>query len=307
MKIIFMGTNAFSLTVLQALHEAFEVVLVVSQPDRPVGRKQIMTPSKVSEYALEQGLPLHRPDQLSKSMDVVLQTECDFIVTASFGQYVPTKVLQHPKREAINIHASLLPRYRGASPIHQAIANGDEVTGLSFMKMVKEMDAGDVYHQVMCPIDPSWKTQDLFDALGNLAAQTIVPFLTSFQSYSPTPQDLNYVTFANKMSKDVGYLDFHHSAMKIHHQLRAFDEEPGCRVQINDTEIKVYTGLIGEPVTTKESIVTKLDESGLYISCCDNEYIIQELQVPGKKRQSIKEFIQGNHWIQPGDVVRTLG
>ena len=301
-----MGTSAFSRHVLTALHQAFDVVLVVSQPDRPVGRKQQMTPSVVSDYALEQGLPLHRPVQLSKSMEVVLQTECDFIVTASFGQYVPTKVLQHPKIEAINIHASLLPLYRGASPIHQAIANGDSVTGLSFMKMVKEMDAGDVYHQVKLSIDPTWKTQDLFAALADLAARSIGPFLSSFATHQPVPQDESRVTVANKLTKEVGYLSFQEQARTIHHLLRAFDEEPGCRILIHDSEVKVFTGLIGNPVTGPASTITKIDQSGLYISCHDNEYIIQELQVPGKKRQTVKEFLQGNRWIKPGDSVRTL-
>ncbi len=304
MKIIFMGTSKFSLQVLQALHQAFEVVLVVSQPDRPVGRKQTMTPSLVSEYAIGKNIPLHRPAQLSKEMDMVLSTECDFIVTASFGQYVPTKILAHPNKESINIHASLLPLYRGASPVHQAITNGDDITGLSFMKMVKEMDAGDVYHQVSIPVHPSWKTNDLMDALGDLAAKEIVPFLNQFDSYPPIAQDLTKVSFANKISKETGYLDFTKTAKEIHHQCRAIDEEPGCRIVINDMEMKVFTGRVGEVTSSNQSTVIKIDVTGLYIACSDNEYIINELQVPGKKRQTIKEFIQGNRWIQSGDQVR---
>ncbi len=304
MKIIFMGTSKFSLQVLQALDQAFEVVLVVSQPDRPIGRKQTMTPSLVSEYALSKNLPLHRPAQLSKEMDRVLSIECDFIVTASFGQYVPTKILTHPKKESINIHASLLPLYRGASPVHQAIANGDDNTGLSFMKMVKEMDAGDVYHQVSIPIDPTWKTVDLMNALGNLAAKEIVSFLNHFDTYSPVTQDLSKVTFANKISKETGYLDFTKTAKEIHDQCRAFDEEPGCRIIINDTEMKVFACRVGQGTSSNPSTVIKIDATGLYIACSDNEYIINEIQVSSKKRQSIKEFIQGNRWIQSGDQVR---
>jgi methionyl-tRNA formyltransferase len=263
-----------------------------------------MTPSLVSEYALSHNLPLHRPLQLSREMDVVLSTECDFIVTASFGQYVPTKILTRPKKESINIHASLLPLYRGASPVHQAIANGDDITGLSFMKMVKEMDAGDVYHQVSIPINLSWKTNDLMDALGDLAANEIVPFLNQFDSYPPIAQDLSKVTIANKISKETGYLDFTKRAKEIHYQCRAFDEEPGCRIEINDIEIKVFTGRVGEVTSNTSSTVIKIDTTGLYIACSDNEYIIDEIQVPGKKRQTIKEFIQGNRWIQSGDQVR---
>jgi methionyl-tRNA formyltransferase len=303
MKIIFMGTSNFSLQVLQALHQAFEVFLVVSQPGKPQGRKQLVTPSPVAVYALAHHLPLITPNQLSKEIESVTNVPCDFIVTASFGQYVPTKLLQHPTKEAINIHASLLPTYRGASPIHQAVANGDSVTGLSFMKMVKQMDAGDVYHQVVLPIEPNANTKQVFDALGDLAAREIVPFLRMFDSYPPVAQNLEAVTEANKLDKSVGMLKFQQPARTIHNQLRAFDDEPGCRVVIQSVEVKLFQGTIGSATSSTPSTITRIDKTGLYISCLDNEYIVQELQVPGKKRQRVSEFIQGNHWIKPGDKV----
>ena len=305
MNIIFMGTSHFSLKVLQALHQAFHVVLVVSQPDRPVGRQQTPTPSAVSEYALQHHLPLVRPNPLTKEQEAILQVPCDFLVTASFGQYVPTPILEHPRKAAINIHASLLPSYRGASPIHQAIAQGDAETGLSFMKMVKEMDAGGVYHQVRCTLQPEWNTADLFAALGDLAATEIVPFLKRFDTYRPQPQDPSKVSVAPKLSKEDGRLNFHQPARVVHNTLRAYDEEPGCRIVLDNKEIKVYAGKVGPPTTTEASTVVKIDKSGLYIACIDNEYIITELQVPGKKKQRIDEFIQGNHWIQSGDQVRS--
>ncbi len=170
--------------------------------------------------------------------------------------------------------------------------------------MVKEMDAGDVFHQVSIKIDDSWKTNDLMDALGDLAAKEIVPFINSFDNYSPIAQDLSKVSFANKISKETGYLDFSKSAEVIHHQCRAFDEEPGCRIVMNEIEIKVFAGRVGEATQKIPSTVTKIDSTGLYIACNDKEYIIKEIQVPGKKRQTIQEFIQGNRWIQSGDQVR---
>jgi methionyl-tRNA formyltransferase len=303
MKIIFMGTSNFSLQVLQALHQAFEVVLVVSQPGKPQGRKQLIMPSPVTTYALAHQLPLVTPSNLSKEIKSVTNVPCDFIVTASFGQYVPTKVLNHPQIEAINIHASLLPKYRGASPIHQAVANGDTVTGVSFMKMVKEMDAGDVYHQVSIAIDPNANTKQVIDALGQLSAKEIVPFLQSFDQYPPVAQNLQDVSEANKIDKSIGYLDFQSTSNHIHNQLRAFDDEPGCRVLIHNIEVKLFQGLIGDQTRNTPSNIVRLDKSGLYISCLDNEYIIHELQVPGKKRQQVSEFIQGNKWIKVGDKV----
>jgi methionyl-tRNA formyltransferase len=143
----------------------------------------------------------------------------------------------------------------------------------------------------------------VLDALGQLSAKEIVPFLQSFVQYPPVAQNLQEVTEANKIDKSIGYLDFHATSKYIHNQLRAFDDEPGCRVLIHNIEVKLFQGLIGDQTSKTPSIIVRLDKSGLYISCLDNEYIIRELQVPGKKRQCVSEFIQGNKWIKVGDKV----
>ena len=299
MKIIFMGTASFSLEVLKALHVAHEVVLVVTQPDKEVGRKKVLTPSLVSEYATSNQLPLIKPQRLKDAIDEITSYECDFIVTASFGQFVPTKLLQHPNKKAINVHASLLPKYRGASPIHQAIRNGDSETGITYMEMVKEMDAGDYYHQERLSIDPTWTTKELMDHLAVLAAQTINSFLNQFETYPPIQQDISKVSFAPKLSKEDGYIDFSQSASVIVNQVRAFAEEPGCRFMINNQEIKVFevstTNHFGEA-----GEVLSVSEDGIIIACGRDSLRITELQIPGKTRQNISAFIQGNSWLTPG-------
>jgi len=299
MKIIFMGTASFSLEVLKALHAAHEVVLVVSQPDKEVGRKKIQTPSLVSDYATTHQLPLIKPDRLKDVVDEIIAVECDFIVTASFGQFVPTKLLQHPKKKAINVHASLLPKYRGASPVHQALLHGDQETGITYMEMVKEMDAGDYYLQERISIDSHWTTSDLMKHLAALAARTISSFLEEFELYPPIQQDTSKVSFAPKLSKEDGYLDFTNPASTIVNQVRAFAEEPGCRFMIHDQEIKVFdvsmtshTGSPGE--------VVLVSHEGIMIACGHNSIRITELQLPGKTRQHVSAFIQGNTWLRPG-------
>ena len=299
MKIIFMGTASFSLEVLKPLHAAHEVVLVVTQPDKEVGRKKVLTPSLVSEFAKSNQLPLIKPQRLKDAIDEITSYECDFIVTASFGQFVPTKLLQYPKKKAINVHASLLPKYRGASPIHQAIRNGDQETGITYMEMVKEMDAGDYYHQERLSIDPTWTTKELMDHLATLASQTINPFLNQFETYPSIQQDISRVTFAPKLSKEDGYIDFNRTASSIVNQVRAFAEEPGCRFMIKDQEIKVFevskTSHTGEP-----GVVLSVSEDGIIIACGGDSLRITELQLPGKTRQHVRAFIQGNTWLTPG-------
>jgi methionyl-tRNA formyltransferase len=299
MKIIFMGTASFSLEVLKALHAAHEVVLVVTQPDKEVGRKKTITPSLVSDYANANQLPLIKPPRLKDAVDVITSYDCDFIVTASFGQFVPTKLLQHPKKKAINVHASLLPKYRGASPIHQAIRNGDHETGITYMEMVKKMDAGNTYHQERLTIDPTWTTTDLMDQLAVLAARTINPFLDHFETYQPMKQDTTKVTFAPKLSKEDGYIDFTQPAAAIVNQVRAFAEEPGCRFMINDQEIKVFAGSITKHKGQPGEIVS-VSQEGIIIACGQDSLKITELQLPGKTRQKVHAFIQGNSWLTPG-------
>jgi methionyl-tRNA formyltransferase len=299
MKIIFMGTAAFSTQVLQALHAKHEVVLVVTQPDKPVGRKKIMTPSQVADFATMHNIPLLKPDRLMDALSDILQVDCDFIVTASFGQYVPTKILQHPRIKAINVHASLLPKYRGASPVHQAVLHGDKETGITYMEMVKEMDAGNYYHQESLTIDPSWTTSDVMDQLAQLAARTINPFLDQFESYSPIAQDLSKVSFAPKLTKEDGYVDFDQPASVILNQLRAFSKEPGCRFFIDDQEIKVFTATRCDDQGEAGTVLSVTDK-GIIIACNDASIQIAELQLPGKTRQHVSEFIRGNTWLKAG-------
>lgn len=182
-KVIFMGTPAFSVPILQALidEETIEIVGVVSQPDRKVGRKQIITPPPVKQLAMEHNLTMYQPEKLSGSdeMKEILTLDIDLIITAAYGQYVPTKLLNAPTHRAINVHASLLPKYRGAAPIHYAVLNGDEKTGVTIMYMEKEMDAGNIISQREIAINDEDDTGNLFEKLSLVGRDLLMDTLLS--------------------------------------------------------------------------------------------------------------------------------
>ncbi|WP_373780824.1 methionyl-tRNA formyltransferase, partial [Jeotgalibaca porci] len=193
-KIIFMGTPEFSVPILQALFDSeYEVIAVVTQPDRPVGRKRILTPPPVKELALKYTVPIFQPEKISGSeeMAALIALEADVIVTAAYGQFLPTKLLNAPKHRAINVHASLLPKYRGGAPVHYAIINGDKETGVSIMYMERKMDAGDVLSQKSIPITSSDDVQTMFDKLSTLGRDLLMETLPKLFTgdINPVPQD----------------------------------------------------------------------------------------------------------------------
>ncbi|WP_373748247.1 methionyl-tRNA formyltransferase, partial [Jeotgalibaca porci] len=206
-KIIFMGTPEFSVPILQALFDSeYEVIAVVTQPDRPVGRKRILTPPPVKELALKYTVPIFQPEKISGSeeMAALIALEADVIVTAAYGQFLPTKLLNAPKHRAINVHASLLPKYRGGAPVHYAIINGDKETGVSIMYMERKMDAGDVLSQRSIPITSSDDVQTMFNKLSTLGRDLLMETLPRLFTgdIHPVPQDESKVTFSPNISRE---------------------------------------------------------------------------------------------------------
>ncbi|EKH7721948.1 methionyl-tRNA formyltransferase, partial [Listeria innocua] len=175
-KIIFMGTPAFSVLVLEQLASAYDVIAVVTQPDRPVGRKRILTPPPVKKAALELGIPVYQPEKLrtSSELEELISLEADLLVTAAYGQILPNNLLESPKHGAINVHASLLPEYRGGAPVHYALLDGKTETGVTIMYMVEKLDAGDMISQRKIPITEEDNTGTMFDKLSKLGAELLM-------------------------------------------------------------------------------------------------------------------------------------
>ena len=324
MKIIFMGTPDFAVETLKAVYEAgHEIVLVVTQPDRPKGRGGAIAMSAVKQWAMEKGLPIFQPEKIKapESVDYLRQYPADIAVVAAFGQILPKVVLNMPRHGCINVHASLLPKYRGAAPIQWAILNGDEYTGITIMKMDVGLDDGDIITQSRIAIEPDDTGGSLFDKLalegGRLAVSTLSDIEENRATF--TPQDDEQATKVGMIGKELGKLDFGRSAAELERYIRGLSPWPGTYTVAKGKTIKIHkafvldgngsAGLAGEapgtvllgdagyedllPAKDKKKVIPVKTGSGILA--------ITELQLEGKKRLSAEEFLRG-HRVEKGTV-----
>ena len=306
-NIVFMGTPSFSAPILRMLvEEGYHVVSVVTQPDRPVGRKKVLTPTPVKEEALRLGLPVFQPEKLKnpEAMQQVLDLQPDLIVTAAFGQILPSEILEAPRLGAINVHASLLPEYRGGAPIHQAIIDGRQETGVTIMYMVDRLDAGDIISQKAVPIAKTDHTGILFEKLSNAGTELLKETLPSIieGTNSRIPQDEEKVTFARNITREQERIDWSKPAIDIYNQIRGLHPWPVAYTTFNDANMKIWwaeesnarkAGVPGEVIdVTDDSIVVQTGDGAL---------AIKELQPAGKKRMTATDYLRGPK-IQAGDL-----
>ncbi|MBK0348133.1 methionyl-tRNA formyltransferase [Aerococcaceae bacterium zg-ZJ1578] len=300
-NIIFMGTPQFSATVLKGiLSKGYNVLAVVTQPDRPVGRKRVITPSPVKEVAVENDIPVYQPEKLSGSPEMaeLLTLDADIIVTAAYGQFVPTKLLKGFRFPAINVHASLLPKYRGGAPIHYAIWQGEKETGVSIMYMEREMDAGDVLAQQATPIGEQEDVADLFERLAiigrDLLLDTLPPLFAG--TITPQAQDATRVTYSPTISKEQEQIDWQTSAQAVHNHVRAFRPFPSTYTWWNNQRLKIWAGRPVEQQGLEQATVgtiVAVNEEQLLVQCGDGIYAIESLQPSGKKRMDVPTFLHG--------------
>ena len=300
-KVIFMGTPSFSVPILQALieEETIEIVAVVTQPDRKVGRKQILTPSPVKKLATEHEIPVLQPEKLSGSseMQQIVEMEPDLLITAAYGQYVPTKLLNTPTYRAINVHASLLPKYRGAAPIHYAVLKGDDVTGVTIMYMEKVMDAGDIIAQREIPITKEDDTGTLFEKLSLLGRDLLMDTLPKIfaRENASIKQDESKVSFSPMISKEQEKIDWEQTAKEIYNLIRALRPAPGAYTLIEETRFKVWDSEVIHQGTSKDpGTIIKIDKEHLYVACGEQTVLsLKEVQPAGKKRMGIDDYLIG--------------
>src|SRR5690606_31475299 len=249
-KILFLGTPTFAVPVLEELHKHFEIIGVVTQPDRPVGRKLTLTPPPVKIAAEKLGLKVSQPDKAADISDLIT-TPFDFLVTAAYGEYLPEKVLKMAGKDALNIHPSLLPKYRGATPMQSALLNGDQKTGVSIIRMVKEMDAGEIFAQNELEIGPDMKYPDLEAACSQLGAQLISEVIQHYDTLTPIAQDPSAVSHGKKISKEDGHVHFEQdSAQQISNKLRAFTPWPGVYTFFKDQKLSLVEFSINHQPST---------------------------------------------------------
>ncbi|MDJ0330779.1 methionyl-tRNA formyltransferase [Planococcus sp. S3-L1] len=306
-KIVFMGTPAFSAPILRMLvEEGYDVISVVTQPDRPVGRKKIMTPTPVKEEALRLGLPVYQPEKLKNKDELqqVLDLQADLIVTAAFGQILPSELLEAPKLGAINVHASLLPAYRGGAPIHQAIIDGQSETGVTIMYMVDRLDAGDIISQVTVSIEEQDHTGSMFDKLSvagrDLLQQTLPSIIAG--TNNRIPQDDQAVTYARNISREQEQIDWSKSATAIYNQVRGLHPWPVAYTSVNGATMKIWwTEKTSSNAKGHTGQVVGLTEDSILVQTGEGVLAITELQPAGKKRMTAKDYLKGLN-IQVGDL-----
>lgn len=311
-NILFLGTPHFAIPVLEKLHQEHTVIAVVTQPDKPVGRKQVLTAPPVKVRAEELGLPVLQPNKVSDILDPkspyslknLNNPRVDFIVTAAYGQYLPTKVLELPFKDALNVHPSLLPLYRGATPMQSALLNGDEKTGVSIIRMVKEMDAGPIYMQEQFPLPKEWKYPELEQHCAEVGAKLIASVINNCNSLSPQDQPLEGITHCNKIRKQDGDIKWsEESAEQILNKLRAFTPWPGVYTWFKETKLSLLNCSLKHQASSHAPGQVFEEDGKVFIQCLEGSIELHEVQLAGKNPTDIKSFING----YPELVGSTLG
>ena len=306
MKVIFAGTPDFAAVALAALHQAgVDLPLVLTQPDRPAGRGMQLQPSPVKQFALDHDIPVAQPVSLKtdgrhaeaalQALSLLRSTPHDLMVVAAYGLILPAAVLQIPRFGCINIHASLLPRWRGAAPIHRAIESGDTRTGITLMQMDEGLDTGAmiaVRAEAITPTDTTGSLHDRLAALGGHMIVDAVAQLAQNGHLPATPQPEAGVSYAAKISKQEAELDFRQPAAVLERRIRAFHPFPGAVARFGDTPLKVTAARCADGRGAAGEVLAA-DASGVTVACGDGALVFTELQKPGGKRLAAAVFLQG--------------
>ena len=298
MKLVFAGTPPFAAAALSALHRAgHEIVMVLTQPDRPAGRGMKLTSSAVADEAERLGLKLAKPPTLkTDAVQMMLrETGADVMVVAAYGLLLPPAVLEIPRLGCVNIHGSLLPRWRGAAPVQRAIEAGDAETGITIMQMDAGLDTGPVLLERKIGIAPDETSATLFAKLTSLGASTIVDALAGLPTLVARPQPTDGATYAKKIAKSEARIDWSQYASDIERRMRAFDPFPGCETLMGSEPIKIWRAQVVDDNAERAApgVVTRVDAQSLTVQCGRKQLRWLTVQKPGGKRVATGEFLRG--------------
>ena len=296
MKIIFAGTPHFAASALSALLKEHQVVAVLTQPDRPSGRGMQLTAGPVKQLALQHGITVLQPASLrtEAAQHEIAALDADVMVVAAYGLILPKAVLQRPRYGCLNIHASLLPRWRGAAPIQRAILAGDSETGITIMQMDEGLDTGGMLLTKRCPIEPCDNAQSLHDKLAILGAASILEALQLLAAGRLTPlaQENNAASYAAKLLKNEALIDWHQDAKQIERTVRAYNPFPVSQAKFKDSLIKIWLSEYCSDLQGLPGEVLAVDKQGITVACGKDALRLQVLQRPGGKAQSAAQFLQ---------------
>ena len=300
MKIIYMGTPDFAVPCLDRLvKDGYEVSLVVTQPDKPRGRKQEMTPSEVKVCAMGHGIEVYQPQSLKtdEAYEYLSKFEPDYIIVAAYGKLLPKRILDLPKFACINVHGSLLPKYRGAAPIQRSVLAGDKVTGITTMLMGEGLDTGDMLLKSEYKIDINATSGEVFDALALSAPDLLIETIEKFTKGEITPEKQNEAdaTHAAMLSKDEAVIDWNKSAAEIHNLVRGMAPWPVAFTYYQGKKLKIFTTRVTDAKTSLPAGKIKEDKNAIYVACGDGMLIeVVSLQLEGGKRLEAKQFLAGH-------------
>ena len=300
-----MGTASFSKAVLEKLlANDYKIIAIVTQPDRYVGRKKILTMPEVKETAIDNNIPVFQPQRIKQDYQEIIDLKPDLIITAAYGQIIPEALLQVPRLGCINVHASLLPKYRGGAPVHYAIINGDKTTGVSIMYMVKKMDAGNIISQSKINIGDQETTGELYDRLSIVGAELLLETLPSIieGTNASITQDESLVTYAPTISHEQEKIDFSQSALQVYNQVRGMNPWPGAYTVYCGKVVKIWAGQIHHCENAKKhhshqenGTIVKIFKDAIGVKTGEGIYLITELQLAGKKRMLVRDYLNGNN------------
>lgn len=295
LKVVFMGTPVFAVPVLKELIDNTNVLLVVSQPDALVGRKKVLTPSPVKTLAMENNIEVFTPEKLRLEYEYILNKKPDIVITCAYGQIVPKEILDYPEHGCINVHASLLPKYRGASPITAAIRDGEEKTGITIMYMDEGLDTGNIIQMRDIAIEDDDTLGTLSEKLSRLGAKTLMdtlPRIIECENFD-IPQDDEASTYVKMLKREDEVIDFNKTRKEVYNFVRSINPEPLANTKILGEEWKIIECKIGDAKKVDVGVITSVNKDSFGIGCIDGEILITRVKPSGKKEMSVRDLFNG--------------
>ena len=304
-KVVFMGTPEFSVPVLEMLIDNTNVVLVVTQPDKEVGRHHELKATPVKECALKHNIEVYQPIKIRNEYEYILEKNPDVIITCAYGQIIPSILLDTPKYNAINVHASLLPKLRGGSPLHKCLIDGYKETGVTIMYMAPGMDDGDIITQRSIEIKDTDNVGIIHDELSIMGRDLLLETLPNIFSgnITRTKQDPNEVTYAYNIKREEEKLDFNKTAREVFNQIRGMYPFPVAYTTLNGEVIKICESVIGNSTKGKPGEIIETSKEGISVMCKDKNIIITRLKPSGKKEMTAKDYLNGKNKTIVGEIL----
>lgn len=295
-RIVFMGTPSFAVPILEEVIKKYNVVMVVSQPDREKDRKGNIIYSPCKQLALDNNIEVFQPIKIKDEYQKILDIKPDIIITAAYGQIIPSIILDYPKYGCINVHGSLLPKLRGGAPVHHAIINGDKEAGVTIMYMDKKMDSGDIISQASTDIGEDTTLDELYSRLSYMGRDLLMDTLPSIfnGTNKRIKQNEEEVTYGLNITKEEEKINFNNSINDIHNRIRGLSSIPGAYAILNGKRMKIYKSIKTNILSNdKAGVIVKIDSDGIYVTT--NDYIIRliDIKLEGKNRCLVKDFING--------------